>query len=557
VAASFDLRSPYPDDAALAQVVRIRSFAPDGTDAREHAVLPPRLDSFGGSNNPVLSPDSRRVAFQAGRSVFVSELASVEGQPARVNPDPNVDVAGRIRIGNQGGLYPRWRNARTVEFSSGNTYLAYDVESGELTTVEIALRVPRDVPRGRLALTGAKIIPVDGDTFIERGNLIIEGSRIACAGECDIGDADRVLDLEGKVVIPGLVDVHAHHTSVPGNVVRPHLPAAALALAYGVTTIVDPAASSASAFPLAEMIEAGVVTGPRTYSSAEFVITQAYAWGDNLEITSPENAAFNADYRARWGAIELKNYRLASRQQHQFLIEAARKHPLTVTSEGGPLLADLGFAMDGQTGWEHFLAPMPIYRDAALFLGKLGMHYSPTVIVAGHVNGAKDWFRQSQGLLDDPKYNRFFPRQQLEEMHDRTPARPKEEFSFPIVAEGLADIVRSGGYGAVGEHGEQFGIGTHWELWAYAEALTPIEAIKVGTYDGAHFIGLDGETGSIRVGKLADLIVLNSDPLENIRNSADIAYVVKAGNVYDDETLQRIWPDSREFGPVPWRRQGE
>ena len=124
-----------------------------------------------------------------------------------------------------------------------------------------------------------------------------------------------------------------------------------------------------------------------------------------------------------------------------------------------------------------------------------------------------------------------------------------------MVAEGLADIVRAGGYGAIGEHGEQPGIGSHWEIWAYAEALTPLEVLKVATWDGAYFIGLEKETGSIEVGKLADLVVLNADPLADIRNTADVRYTMKAGVLYDASTLDRLWPERRPLGRLPWARE--
>ena len=552
VVASFDLRSPFPNEAALKQVVKVDSYNNKGGDRKTHAILPPRLDFFGGSNDPLLSPDGKWLAYQAGRAVYVMPVDRNATEPQHIEINPNADVPGRIRIGDRGGLFPHWRNANTVEFVSGSKYFSYNVSSREMTSVDVNLNVPREVPKGSMAFTGARIITIDNNVVIENGDLVIDGARIRCVGECDVSGVDQTIDATGKTIIPGLVDLHAHHTGVPAGVVTQHWPMAALDLAYGVTTIVDPATASESAFPLAEMIEAGVLVGPRTYSSAEFVITQASAWGDNLEITGPENAAFNAGYRFRWGAIELKNYRLASRQQHQYLIEAAREQPITVTAEGGPLFADIGYTLDGQTGWEHIVAPLPLYKDASLFFGTAGVHYSPTVIVAGHVNGAKDYFRQSQGLLEDSKYNRFSPRDMLEQQQKNLHDWPKTEFSFPIMAEGLADIVRAGGYGALGEHGEQVGIGSHWELWAYAEALTPLEALKVASYDGAHFVGLDKEIGSIKTGKIADLIVLNSNPLENIRNSADIAFVVKAGNVYDDDTLNRVWPDNRAFGPAPW-----
>ena len=552
IGASFDLRSPYPDEAARQQVVRVQSFKHDGALVRTHAQLPPRVDFFGGSNRPLLSPDGSWLAYEAGRSVYVVPIEGGSDALTIVNSDPNTDMPGRVRVGDQGGIYPHWRDDATLEFMSGRVHITYDVASGEMSKREIALRIPRDVPAGRIALTGARIITVDGDRVIEHGTIIVDGSRIVCVGACDTTDVDREIDASGKTIIPGLVDVHSHSTGIPGGVVTRYWPDAALNLAYGVTTIIDPAAESRSAFPMAEMIESGVLAGPRTYSSAEVVITQTYAWGDNLEVTSAENAAFNARYRARWGAIELKNYRLASRRQHQYLIDAAREIPITVTGEGGPLFANIGYAMDGQTGWEHFAAPLPLYRDATEFMGRAGIHYSPTVNVAGHVHGAMQYYRQFQSLLEDDKYNRFIPRSDLEQKHSAVVDRPKSSFSFAIVAEGLKDILRAGGYGALGEHGEQPGIGTHWELWSYAEALTPLEALTVGSYGGAHFVGLDKEIGSIEVGKIADLIVLNSNPLDDIRNTTDIAWVIKAGNIYDGDTLDRVWPDQQSFGTPPW-----
>jgi hypothetical protein len=240
--------------------------------------------------------------------------------------------------------------------------------------------------------------------------------------------------------------------------------------------------------------------------------------------------------------VSLKNYRQTGRFQHQMLLRAARERGITVTSEGGPLYFDLGLVMDGQTGWEHLIANLPIYSDAARFFGQARAVYSPTVIVAGHVLGSMHYYRPRHDLLADAKYRRFMPEAQIRGRIAADAMVPKSSLSYPIIAEGLADIVRAGGYGALGEHGEQPGIGTHWELWSYAEALEPLEAIAVATLHGAYFIGLDHETGSITPGKLADLIVLNADPLADIRNSADIAYVMKAGRLYDDDTLREVWP---------------
>ncbi len=562
------LRWPFPDEESLSLFVYVRSVSPSST--QDHLRFPPRLRD----NDPVLSPDGRWVAFDAGRSIFVAR-APVDTESI-VNPNPNEEVPGRIRIGDRGGAYHSWRDARTVQFGSGNRYITYDVATGKTTTVPIHLRIPRDVPRGTIALTGAKIITLEGDRIIAHGDVVVSGARIVCISEsgrgregggggrvagrraegCDLSRADRVIDVTGKVIIPGLIDMHAHHTREASGVIAQHRTSSALDLAYGITTILDPAADSQSAFPLAEMIEAGLLAGPRTYSTAELVISHGYAWGDQREIHTYADAELHVNRRADWGAVSIKNYRLTNRREQQYLLEAARQRGITVTSEGGPLYFDVGLTMDGQTGWEHLLGPLPIYKDAALFFGQAGMVYSPTLIVAGHVNGSKEYFRPRQNLLEDARYLRFMSRAELQARTRSDRLVPKEEVSFPIVAQGLADIVRAGGHGSIGEHGEQPGIGSHWEVWAYAEALTPLEALRVASLDGAYFIGLHHETGSIKQGKLADLIILDADPLANIRNTSSIRYVMKAGNLYDASTLNRIWPDRQKFGPAPWERLG-
>lgn len=85
-----------------------------------------------------------------------------------------------------------------------------------------------------------------------------------------------------------------------------------------------------------------------------------------------------------------------------------------------------------------------------------------------------------------------------------------------------------------------------------ASALGPMGALEVASLHGAHFLGAEKDIGSIAVGKLADLLVLNANPLDDIKNTADIQYVLKAGRVYDAGTLDEIWPRQRAFGPYYW-----
>jgi imidazolonepropionase-like amidohydrolase len=130
--------------------------------------------------------------------------------------------------------------------------------------------------------------------------------------------------------------------------------------------------------------------------------------------------------------------------------------------------------------------------------------------------------------------------------------RPETDYSYPLLAQGLADIIAEGGYGAIGSHGEHHGLAAHWEVWMAESALGPLGALRVASLHGAHFLGAQQDLGSLEAGKLADLIVLNANPLDDIRNTLDMRYVMKGGILYDAGTLDEIWPEKRPFGPYYW-----
>ena len=538
----------------LEDAVLVRSVLLDGTAPRRHAMLPRLSGSSSGDaiplnsaqvlNLPVISPDGRFVAFEAAHSIYVSPSGAT--QRGFVDNDPNGHPLERVRLGTRGGVYHRWRDAQTVEFMSGRFYSTYDVASGKLAEHRIDLAIPRGSSgTGTIAFKDAKIITARGDTVIPRGNVVVKNARIQCVGDCDLAGIDRVVDASGQTIIPGLVDTHGHHTARTSRIIPPHQPEFAALLAYGVTTILDPATSSTSALPLAEMIEAGVITGPRTFSTLEIMA----GWGDRLDNESSQDADYNVNRPVDWGALSLKEYRENRREERQRFLDAARRRGVTVTAEGNPFHHNVGAIVDGQTGWEHFLGPLPIYHDASTFYGQAGSTYAPTLSIAGYNLGALFYYRSQHDLLKDPKYTRFLPRKYITDRLAVNAVPGPDEYAIPMLAEGVKDVVRAGGRTAMGAHGEQAGIGSHWDLWAFVGAFTPLEAIRIATADGAYFHGLEGELGSIGTGMLADLVVLNSDPLVDIRNTLDIRYVMKAGRLYDGATLDQVWPQQHRYAP--------
>ena len=529
----------------------------NGTTGRSAVSLKPASNTEYGMNlldsaMPSLSPDRQRVAYVLEEKVYVAFLGVDAPVEVLVNGTQLSSQCIASKPGEQcltslhGGMYPRWKDATTVEYMNGWTHVVYDALTGKVTKTPIELNIRRSVVKGRIALTGAKLVTFNGDNIVESGDIIVEGRRIVCVGTCDTSDADRVIDVRGKVIAPGLIDTHGHHGH--NRAAQP------VTLAYGVTTTTEVFDENGNASVMGQLLDNGKVLGPRyftTGSAPHDVHEEAQA------VHTLDEARAVVNRRLHWGASYIKIYQFASRWKRQLLNNAARERGITVTGGHDGLYRFVGYAIDGMPGWEHKIAESPVYRDVTEFMGRAKMNNSFTSVSSGHARASRHYYRSRHDLLTDEKYGRFVPRFDIRRAMNQSAlvnegAVPeKSEFSFPMIAAGEADIVRAGGYVTIGEHGEQAGIGDHWEIWDLAEAMTPLEALRAATLHGARWLGIDHETGSLEVGKLADMVVFNSDPLEDIHNSSDLAYVMKAGVLYHAETLDEIWPEERPCSTTP------
>jgi imidazolonepropionase-like amidohydrolase len=221
----------------------------------------------------------------------------------------------------------------------------------------------------------------------------------------------------------------------------------------------------------------------------------------------------------------------------------------------GELHTDLTNLLDGFTGLEHSL-PVRIYGDVATLAAKSGTAYTPTLIVSYGGPAAEIYWYQHANPHDDPRLRRFTPHDALDNLGRRRMWYPEEDFHFPTVAEGAARIAREGGRVCLGAHGQLNGLGAHWEMWAFAigKGMTPMEALRTATWSGAEALGFGKDLGTVEAGKLADLVVINGNPLANIRDSAKVAYTMKDGVLFDAFRMNEIWPEKKALGKFFWER---
>ncbi len=428
----------------------------------------------------------------------------------------------------------------------------------EAAVVTIDLEVARARPKGILVLEHARIITMEGDEVIEDGAVVIEGNRISQVGpSAEISlppKVDRVMDLEGKTLMPGLIDVHAHMGYDSMDVFPQHDWQYYANLAYGVTATMDPSASTHLVFGQSEMVEAGIMKGPRIYSTG-FILYGADILG-RTPTKSFEDALRHVRRMKKMGAFAIKSYMQPKRIQRQWFVEACRQEQMLDFPEGGGNFEnDMGMILDGHTGVEHAIPVAPLYADVRNMWSRTQVGYTPTFLVAyGGISG-EEWFYQHEDpIWADPKLTRFTPKAVVESRARRLSLHAYEGDYFHIeVAKSAVALQRSGVMVNLGGHGQRQGLGCHWDLWSLAQGgASPHEVLKMGTISPATYIGLDSLMGTVSEGKLADLIVLDGNPLEDVRNTNTVRWTIKNGEVFDASTMDEIYPEQIRRGAFVW-----
>lgn len=411
--------------------------------------------------------------------------------------------------------------------------------------IKIGLEITCDKPMGMLALTGARIITMKGDEVLENATILINENKIEAIGAANtiiIPANTKVIDCSGKTIMPGMVDVHAHLSTWRLGPSPQKQWSYYANLAYGVTTTHDPSSNSEMVFSQSEMVKAGYMRGPRIFSTGTILYG---AEGDFKAVINNLDDARSAIARTKaFGAFSVKSYNQPRREQRQQVIAAASDLKIEVVPEGGStFFHNMSMILDGHTGIEHNIPVADLSNDVVQLWSASKTGYTPTLIVCyGAMSGENYWY-QKTNVWENKRLLNFTPRSLIDARSRNRMMTPDAEYEngFIQVSKSCKKLADAGVKVNLGSHGQIQGIGAHWELWMLQMGgLTPLQAIRCATQNGADYIGMGDQIGSLEKGKLADLIVMEKNPLENIRNTESIQYVMVNGRLFDAETMNEI-----------------
>jgi imidazolonepropionase-like amidohydrolase/Tol biopolymer transport system component len=523
----------------------------------------------------VPSPDGEWVAFTERFRAYVAAFPR-SGQT--VDLGPKTSAFPVAAISDNAGANLHWSSdSRAVHWSLGPEYFSRDLTETfsfvqgagtepaepEAEGLEIGFEHPFDVPSGSVALVGARVITLadgaqDGGV-IENAAVIVEGNRITSVGpsrDVKIPVGVLTVDASGKTIMPGIVDVHAHVGGESNGILAELSWRLAANVAFGVTTSHDPSNDTETVFTNSEMIKAGLKLGPRLFSTGTILYG---AESSNKAIVNSYDDAYKHLSRMKAvGAFSVKSYNQRRRDARQMIIKAARELEMMVVPEGGSLVYNnITMIQDGHTTVEHSLPVPRVYKDLATLFGESGTGYTPTLVVAyGGLSGEYYWYERTN-VWENERLLAFTPRDVVDpRSRRRLMAAGEGDFNHIRVAEGAKAIRDAGGLVALGAHGQMQGLGAHWELWSLQQGgMSEVEALRAATLDGAKVLGMGSQLGSIEVGKLADLIVLDGNPLEDIRNTETVNMVMLNGRLYDGMTLDQIGNHPEKRAPFWWERR--
>jgi len=506
-----------------------------------------------------LSPDGKWLLAQISQQLFLLARPAQDGTTIDL-ARPGVD---HRKLTDVGADFLQWTDdGRSIGWAIGSSWLSRPLAGVKLLAAnsddrtadpgaperwDADVEILRTPAPGAMLLRGATALTMYKQSVVPNADILVVDGRIAALGPKGTIAVPKdviVRNVAGKWILPGFIDDHDHVADIRRGLLDLESWGVAANLAHGLTTVFDPSTLSIDMLAYQDLIDAGLMTGSRIRSTGPAI----FSFNDLASKGEVDRVLDR--YRDYYRLRNIKLYRTGNREVREWIAQSAREHGLRVTSEGaGSDKLDLTQIQDGISGSEHALPATPLYDDVVQLMARSGVSYNTTLLIQG---GGQDYFIVDRKPNGDPKLNRFAPRFIVDMKTRKGDWRELSDDLFPAYAASALKVLHAGGIVGMGSHGEIPGLGFHWEMEAHVMGgWTPAEVLRAATLGSAEAIGREADLGSLEPGKMADLVVLDRNPLTDIRNTLSISSVMQGGRLYDAATLDELWPEHRPFAR-PW-----
>jgi len=439
-----------------------------------------------------ISPDGQMIAFRENYNLYV--MPALKG-PQNLAAEKSGNALPVSKVSYGGATYPSWTTDNQLNWTLGPTLFSVDAKDAMADDFEpprkglsLSYKVKADKPTKLVLLENARIITMAGEDggVIEKGNILISGDRIISIGnEFEIDNPYKNfirVDLEGKTIV-----------------------------------------------------------SPRTYSTGE-VVYGAKAPGFFADIQKEEDAQEHIGRLKNQGAHGIKNYNQPRRDQRQQVVKASHDNNILVVSEGGSLYhMDMSLVQDGNSSVEHNLPVSAIYDDVVQMFAQTNVANTPTLSVTyGGVRG-EDYYYQESDVWKHPILSKHVPPAVLQARAVRRQMAPEEDYADADAGAVSKKLMEAGVMVSIGGHGQREGLASHWEMWSFSRGgMSPLQTLRTATTEPARHLGFDKDIGTLEKGKLADLVILSDNPLDDIRNTDKVEHVMLGGRLYEAETMNEV-----------------
>ncbi len=483
-------------------------------------------------NGPSWSPNGKTMAFVKDGTLWTVPVNS-KGEITGTEKKLNNELANNLS----------WTgNSKSIVYIATDRLKKIDVSTGISQEIPLKLTWKSAIPTEKYIIHAGKLFNGMVNAYLNDVDIYIEGNRIKDIKSHQSHRPDvKVIDASGQVVIPGLFEMHSHQSSNVGEKLGK------IWLSYGITTVREPGSDPYDALERKEAWESGVRPGPRLFFTGGLTDGSRIAYGLANSVTESNHIRLELDRAKRLGYDLIKTYVRMPDSIQKVLTTAAHKMGIPLSSH--ELYPSTKYNVDAiehlsgtsRRGYSPLLdANFRSYNDVVNLIVKSGINITPTACLrTGYFRLAAEY----NELLNDPRNRTFLEPAFLQGLYKQTKQAdslrtPRGDENYKALLKTIKLIVDEGGRITAGTDSPfaPFGSSLHSELWVFADAgLSPFQALQAATIHSAEAVGVAKDLGTIEPGKLADLVIVDGDPLKRIQDAMKVRTTIKNGKIYPIE----------------------